>query len=510
MGANHAPQSGPTPPPHEDGTFRAVGVSRDVASPDFWSNSEDGLLFLFHLHGFEALARYAAGERSAVGDTFWEDVVRSWLESHSHPQRLAWHPYPTSNRVVAWSAALSSVDGWSEGIRVRVAGEILRQARYLGRTVEYDIGGNHVIRNGVALAVAGAVFPTAGLLERGLRVLRRETAHQILPDGGHEERSTSYHLEVLHDLKDVSELIERSALPIPAWLADAISRMTRWSDQMRGPDLRLPLLNDAWEAPPTAGRDRAPITDLPDSGYSILRDGQDQLIFDSGPLSPPHLPPHAHADALSFVLWADGEQVLVDPGAFTYTGPRRAEFRGTRAHNTVEVDGEDQCVFWGDFRLALAPRVLRVPPRHHEGVVILGGSQDGYGRLPEPVRHCRNLVWWPGQGVVAIDLLRGGGRHRIRSPLHLAAGSAPDRAGPFEIRPLTDQVTVERTTGQYAPYVGEAVSAPVLEASAMLEPETPFGWSLLRPPARVLAVERDQLVVEAKGRTVAVPLVWNL
>lgn len=510
MGANHAPQSGPTPPPHEDGTFRAVGVSRAVGSPNFWSNSEDGLLFLFHLHGFEALARYAAGERSAVGDAFWEDMVRSWLESHSHPQRLAWHPYPTSNRVVAWSAALSSVHGWSDEIRARVAREILLQARYLSRTVEHDIGGNHVIRNGLALAVAGAVFPTAGLLERGLRVLRRGTAHQILPDGGHEERSTSYHLEVLHDLKDVSELIERIALRVPAWLSDAISRMARWSDQMRGPDLRLPLLNDAWEAPPTASRDAAPITDLRDSGYSILRDGQDQLIFDSGPLSPPHLPPHAHADALSFVLWADGEQVLVDPGAFTYTGPRRAEFRGTRAHNTVEVDGEDQCVFWGDFRLAFAPRVLRVPPRHHEGVVILGGSHDGYGRLAEPVRHCRNLVWWPGQGVVAIDLLRGGGRHRIRSPLHLAAGSAPDRAGPFEIRPLTDQVTVERTTGQYAPYVGEAVSAPVLEASAMLEPETPFGWSLLRPPARVLAVERDQLVVEAKGRTVAVPLVWNL
>jgi len=201
--------------------------------------------------------------------------------------------------------------------------------------------------------------------------------------------------------------------------------------------------------------------------------------------------------------------VLVDPGAFAYTGPRRAEFRGTRAHNTVEVDGEDQCVFWGDFRLAFAPRVLRFPMRHHEGFVILGGSHDGYRRLANPVRHCRNIVWWPGQGVVAIDLLRGSGRHTIRSPLHLAPGATPDRAGPLAIRPLTDQVAVKLTTGQYAPYVGEAVSAPVLEATAELEAETPFGWSLLRTSARVLRVERDRLVLEAEGRTVAVPLSWD-
>ena len=83
----------------------------------------------------------------------------------------------------------------------------------------------------------------------------------------------------------------------------------------------------------------------------------DQLNFDVGKLAPDHLPPHAHADTLAVVAWFDGRPVLVDTGAYTYTGPERDAFRGTAGHNTLELDGVDQCEFWGDFRLAFPPAV---------------------------------------------------------------------------------------------------------------------------------------------------------
>lgn len=511
-GARSAPQSGPVPHPHEAGVFCAVGRSRRFGSPAFWTDQSDGLLMLFHLHGFEELARYAAGQRGRQGDEFWADVARSWVATNGTPDFPAWHPYPTSNRIVAWCAALSAIDGWPTALRERLASETLRQARYLFRAVEHDIGGNHVIRNGVALVVAGTVFSSKRLLGKGLRVLETETGRQVLPDGGHEERSTSYHGEVLEDLCHVAAVLDRSGVREPDWLSVARTGMADWTEQLRGPDGRLPLLNDAWEGPVSPRRREAPISRLADSGYLVLRDGRDQLIFDAGPLSPPHLPPHAHADALSFVLWADGEQVVVDPGAFAYTGPHRAEFRATRAHNTAEVDGEDQCVFWGDFRLAHPPAVRAIPPRRHDGVVVAGGCHDGYRRLDDPVQHLRNVVWWPGQGVVVVDLLRSARSHDIRSKLQLAAGTVTGRGGrvgPFVVRTLAGRTPLEATTGLYAPYLGTAVPAPVLETALRVSPEAPFGWSLLRPGARVSALERDRLVLADDDREIHVPLTWK-
>lgn len=511
LGVAHAPQSGPTAPPHEDGVFRAVGVHRSVGSPRFWSDPEDGLLFLFHLHGFEPLARYVAGARTDRGDAFWESRISSWLDEHPRPTLPAWHPYPTSNRVIAWVAALSARDRWSPGLRARWAGEALRQARYLRRAIEHDIGGNHVIRNGVALAAAGAVFPASGLLAKGLRTLRREAGRQVLPDGGHQERSTSYHLEVQQDLVDVAALHMRLDRPIPDWLEDAIERMEAWSAELRGPDGRLPLLNDAWEGPRSNRRRARPLTDLRDSGYLVLRAGEDQLVFDVAPLSAPHLPPHAHADALSFVLWGDGLPVVIDPGTCAYTGPRRAEFRQTRAHNTVEVDAEDQCVFWGDFRLASPPRVHLHGVRRHGDVVVCSASHDGYRRLPDPVSHFRTMVWWPGRGVVAVDLLRAGNSHRVRSSLRFAPGlerNGAQLAGPFEATALGD-VQAGGTTRPFSPYLGRAEPTAALELEALVAPDTPFGWSLLRPPARVSSLTSDLIVLSSGEDSLSVPLTWD-
>src|SRR4051794_31884082 len=89
LGADEAPQSGPTPAPHTIGAFYANGVVRPVDAPDFWADSSDGLLFLFHLHGFTRLAEYAAGPRSPEGDAFWVRLTEDWLERHSRPRMPA-------------------------------------------------------------------------------------------------------------------------------------------------------------------------------------------------------------------------------------------------------------------------------------------------------------------------------------------------------------------------------------------------------------------------------------
>ena len=159
----------------------------------------------------------------------------------------------------------------------------------------------------------------------------------------------------------------------------------------------------------------------PTAVTSVLRHGGDQAILDVGPLCPPHLPPHAHADALSFVLWADAMPLVSDPGSFTYAGPEREAFRSTAAHATLEVDGANQCDFWGAFRAAHLPRVRRLRLEHSPEATVVTAEHDGFRRLADPVMHRRTFCWLPGWGIVVADRLVC--RARARCPRETAARS---------------------------------------------------------------------------------------
>lgn len=516
-----APPSGPTPLPHEDGAVSALGVRRAIGAAGFWREPSDGLLFLFHLHGFSELSRYASGPRTRAGDAFWARLLEDWLVHERRPSLPAWHPYPTSGRILAWVAGLSAIGAWPEALRGALAAELWRQAAYLRRCVEYDIGGNHVLRNAKALVFAGSAFPGTRLLDRALVLLERETGRQLLIDGGHEERSSSYHRLVAHDLAEVAELLVRVGRPAPDWLTRAAARAAMWQAGIAGPDRRLPLLNDAWEGPAltagptqpsTAPRPPSAVVGPGEAGYLVLRSGSDQVLFDLGPLCPAHLPAHAHADALSFVLWLDGEPLVVDPGSYCYHGPSRDRFRATAGHNSVEVDGRDQCVLWGSFRAAYLPRVRHGSPRRQGEAIVVAGAHDGYARLPDPVEHHRVLAWLPPAGLLVVDRLWARRSHRVRSSLHLAADvpvTDGGSAGAITISALGEGASQRTGLGSYSPYLGSIVAAPTLEDTRTVDPGQLFGWSVLRRGWRLAQLSPERVALERDDeRSIAVALSW--
>jgi hypothetical protein len=491
LGVDAAPQSGPQAAPETTGTFSAAGHTRPFPLPGFWSDERDGLLFLFHLHGFADLARYAAGPPSADADALWVQVLEDWLATCRSPARPAWHPFPTSGRVIAWCAALSR-GGWPEALADRMRTSLERQLRLLRRCVEYDIGGNHVLRNAAALTIGGACLELTAARRHGTRLLERELSRQLLADGGHEERSPAYHRTVLADLDDVATVLRRSRGLSPEWLDAARERMRRWLAALAGPDGALPLLNDAWEGPPVAPLTE-PFTDLAATGYVVLRHTRDHAVLDVAPVAPPHLPPHAHADVLSFSLWADGEPLVVDPGSFAYAGPARARFRGTAAHATVEIDGSDQCDLWGPFRAAHMPTVRRLRTERRGDAVIVAAEHDGYTRLPDPAVHRRTFLWLPGDGLVVADRLVAARPHQAVSHLPLAPGveATSDRIGPLELSALGGGATPQLRHTAYSPFLG--VDVPALTVSRRVGGEL-SGWALLRPGATV-ELAGDQLRV---------------
>jgi uncharacterized heparinase superfamily protein len=484
---------------HEAGRFAGYGASRAFPTPAFWSDKGDGLQFVFHLHGFGPLATYAAGEHSSKGDAFWERVVQDWLDHHSEATEPAWHPYPTSMRIVAWSAALSSDLAWEERLRERVAVEIRRQTAFVSRSVEHDVGGNHVIENAAAIAIGAACTGDEGLHRRGLRLLEREVGRQFLGDGGHEERSSSYHRELAGRLRDIAELQRRVAGAAPAWLTDAAERAETWMAALTGPDGRLPPLNDAWAGPACEHRIATPVSDLRDTGLVVLRHDEDQLLFDVAPLCPPHLPPHAHADALSVQLWLDGVVVASDPGVLAYTGPDRAWFRSTPAHSTVAVDDQDQCVFWGDFRAGQLPTVRRSPVVRDGEAWVVTGEHDGYRRLDDPVVHRRSVAWWPGYGAVVLDHLRCRKPHAVLSSVHLDP-VATEGVSAAAIRGLG--APMKRQSGRHAVTLGCEVPTARLEQRLVARPGETFGWSLLRGAAEVVDATPERVRLQDADRRI--------
>src|SRR5690606_6683694 len=79
------------------------------------------------------------------------------------------------------------------------------------------------------------------------------------------------------------------------------------------------------------------------SGYRLFRFNNYECAIDAAAIGPSYQPGHGHADALSFIRYAQGRPLLVEAGTSTYNDcQQRQTERSTRSHNSVEVNGQNQ------------------------------------------------------------------------------------------------------------------------------------------------------------------------
>src|SRR5439155_16691925 len=175
----------------EDGAIELLG-RRLPYPPADWNPVGLERLRRFHLHyGEEVLGLARCGDAEGAGR-----AVHAWIAGNPPARGDGWHPYPLSTRVGNWIAAASLLPELADA---SFADSLWRQLVYLERNVEDDVLGNHVIRNARALVLGGRAFGSERLERRGRALLERELPEQVLPDGGHYERSPVYHLLVLRD-----------------------------------------------------------------------------------------------------------------------------------------------------------------------------------------------------------------------------------------------------------------------------------------------------------------------
>ena len=428
------------------GSIRLGGDDHPVIPPPVdWRAQGHSLLWRFTLHYFEWLADLESigGAQSSARA---RDLMDDWMAAHPRPDAVAWHPYPLSLRVYAWLRHGPFVlDGAEEAFRDRYRDSLDRQVRHLARVVERDIGGNHLIKNLKALIAAHRCLDgrTGADAEAWLE---HEVSRQVLTDGGHYERSPSYHLQVLCDLLDVRALIAEEEAP-PDWLGDAIARMGGALAFFRHGDGGLALFNDGDVGAPgllaaaarhLGGRDAAPDS-LPECGYHRMAAGGALVLMDAGPCCPDDLPAHAHADTLSFEFSHLSQRLVVNCGTYAYQDAAwRNRLRGTASHSTVCVDGEDSAEVYGTFRLGRRPGEITCTRHEDPSGMRIAGKHDGY--RPLGIIHHRSLALsHDGRRLAGEDRLESSGaaanrRIAARFHLHPDVAAKQEEAGAVDLR----------------------------------------------------------------------------
>jgi uncharacterized heparinase superfamily protein len=354
-------------------------------------------------------------------------LMRSWSAEAKLGRpgfaRDSWNARAVATRLVNWALAahVLRLDEHGED-GAFVARAVTLHGRFLAGHLELDIRANHLLRDAVGLVFAQELV---GAWPEALALLEAQLDEQVLADGCHYERAPHYHALALQDLLEVRALLaERS----PAWLARAIARMAGFLAYLLPEDGELPLFGDTWhgEPPPRsllaeAGAAEPPAPGAPEraSGLVVLRAGPAHALIRAGPHGPDFQLGHAHADLLSFEASVGPRRLVTDTGTGVYdAGPVRDRLRSTAAHNTLQLDGAELLEAWGSFRSGRRGRA-RVVARGRTGPVDwVHAAHDGWSFLPGRPRHER-LLALSSERVLVLDLVRGAGRHRIRSRVHL-------------------------------------------------------------------------------------------
>jgi hypothetical protein len=393
---------------------------------------------------------------------FFEEIVsqlESWLEQNPFQRGMNWtSALEVAFRALSWIWVYRLVgDHFSDPFRRRFLAALHWHGLHLQANLSHYFSPNtHLLGEAVALHALGCLFPgfpEAKQWEKtGAAVVRNQLDHQVFADGCHFELSLYYHVYALDMF-----LFHAILRGLDEVWRNKLARMAEFLDCMLGPSGILPLIGDddggrffhpygprnqfalatlatcgvfldrpqwirnaiylqeqaSWWLPCKTDLSLSPPAQpasvhFPDSGLVVMSAGDLQIIVDAGPFGPGNAG-HTHADTLSLLLRQGAEQILVDPGAYTYVGDPvwRNRFRGTAAHNTVRIDGMDQAIPGGPFAWRSRPGVEVLAWESSPARDILTAACSYAG-----LRHQRTVVFDKSAlRVVILDRLEAEGEH---------------------------------------------------------------------------------------------------
>ena len=163
---------------------------------------------------------------------------------------------------------------------------------------------------------------------------------------------------------------------------------------------------------------------LEQSGHVLLKDKNTDAFMDVGALGYLSIAAHAHSDALSFCLNYKNKEFLIDPGTFAYhtEQKQRNYFRGTSAHNTIEIDGQNQSQIGGNFMWLTKAEASVEKIIINEEFDYVRAYHNGYIQQSINVTHKREILFMKDKFILIIDRLKYNDKKPHKYSLHWHTG----------------------------------------------------------------------------------------
>jgi hypothetical protein len=452
----------------------------------------------------------------------------SWISSNPFMIGLNWKsPLEAAIRLISW-ALVSYLAGnrLPETFHSKLKATVYQHQYFIVRFYsKHSSANNHLIGEMTGLYIASAIWPfykeSTSWRVLAKKSLIREAMRQVGSDGVGRELATEYHLFILEFLILAGALGQIIGDPFPQEFWRRLTGMITFLSAISDKNGNLPIFGDGdsgqvvalpetlqsrvqnllWlsrrpcnlNARRVASDTRSKLLlwgqgasdcfcqseeeadpDLPEfpiGGYYVLtadrgRDAEMMVVFDAGPLGLAPLYAHGHADALSFWLSYGGQEFLIDPGTFSYHGHAawRAYFRGTAAHNTIRVDGQDQSVPAGGFQWSQMARCQIEHTQNTEDSIELEASHDGYKRLPDPVIHRRRMrLLKKSKRLLIFDRLECARSHEIEIFFHFHEHCQLQHIGANAFgAQIEDRQLVLKIDNQLSPSITRGAEKPIL------------------------------------------------
>lgn len=394
-------------------------------------------------------------------------------------------------RSIAWIWALYFFRHSSEvsnETHVRIWKFLYLHARHVETYLStYFSPNTHLTGEALGLFYIGTVFPEFSEAGRwrakGLTILLAQLERHVQPDGVYFEQSTYYHRYTTDFYLHLLILLRASGESFPAELKSKLTLLLEHLMYITRPDGTTPLIGDddggrlvkldrcesndfratlstgaavfergdlkfvaggvaeetLWLLGPSGLSQLDQITAVAptrqsvafhDGGYYVMRDGwstdSNYLFFDCGPHGVDNCG-HAHADALSFDLAANGRTLLVDPGTFTYTGSAQLRdwFRSSGAHNTLTVNQSSSSLLSGPFSWATTAGSELLSWLSHNRFDYVSGFHDGFEHLPSAAMHRRAILFLKKDYWVMLDGVSLRNEANLQLWFHFDAQVAP-------------------------------------------------------------------------------------
>lgn len=384
---------------HQSATF-------GLDAPD-WRAAGMPKLWRYHLHYFDWL-KDADPDHSRCAFS-----LDHWIAHNPPGSEDAWEPYTVSLRLINWIGYCYRRQQQGLDVKRAWVDSIVQQGSWLMRNLEFHIRANHLLKNRFALVWFRLFCRTSSADAALLQTcadLQAELLEQFNADGGHYERSPTYHAICLEHCIALSDALQAAAVstPLRHTLRSVIEKGIVFLQALSFTDGKVALMGDStlqgghnwktlrgyWQRVNGCASDgladHPALQHFADTGFVIWQQDHCKLVISTAGPNPAYQPGHAHCDAGSFELEVQGRRVIVDSGVSQYApGSMRHYVRSSRAHNVLTVEDQDQNEIWGEFRIGARLVMSHVTVRKQGDIAQIVLDMHSHAAAPIQYRHRR-------------------------------------------------------------------------------------------------------------------------